>query len=92
MTDLPLEPQAGTVRLLLSEAASRHLSAAGETCFVIVHRVMRCEEPGTAGRYAIHLLPVPLEVARAAEAVAMGKARAVRVKAPTSAPKPEALP
>ena len=78
----PTESNPETVRILLSEAASRHLDASGEKAFAIVHRVMRSEEPETAGRWAIYLAPVAWPTATAATAVLCGKARAVKVKAP----------
>jgi hypothetical protein len=70
------------IRILLSKAASDALTASGEKAFAIVHRVMRSEEPETAGRWAIYLAPVAWPTATAATAVLCGKARAVKVKAP----------
>lgn len=64
-------------RILLSEAASRALSATGESCFTIV---TRCSHPENPKRWVIILEPVPLEVMRAAEAVALGKATARFIK------------
>jgi hypothetical protein len=74
------------IRILLSKAASDALTASGEKAFAIVHRVMRSEEPETAGRWAIYLAPVAWPTATAATAVLCGKARAVKIK-PVS-PKP----
>jgi len=78
----PPPPAPEPIRILLSEAASRRLDATGERAFTIVHRVMRTEEPGTAGRWAITLAPVEWQTARDASAVLMGKARAVKIKTP----------
>ncbi len=72
MTD-PHQPQAGTVRLLLSERASQALTDAGHECFIVAHRVMRgTEEPETMGRWALHLIPCSLKDAQAACNVALG--------------------
>jgi hypothetical protein len=78
----PVLSQSEPIRILLSKAASDALTASGEKAFAIVHRVMRSEEPETAGRWAIYLAPVAWPTATAATAVLCGKARAVKVKAP----------
>lgn len=87
----PIPPPPGHARILLSEAASQHLEAAGPQAFSIVHRDM---SDGNAGRWVITLAPVEWQTARDAAAVLMGTARAVRPKAPktlspkTNQPKP----
>jgi hypothetical protein len=66
------------IRILLSAAASTHLEASGETCFMIVSKDMSDEH---SGRYVIHLAPCSLISARLAEGVVLGSHRAVKVKA-----------
>lgn len=73
----------GVKRILLSEAASQHLTESGEEAFAIVARQTWPHDPK---RWAIYLLPVTLRVANDATAVLLGKARAVRSRKP--APKP----
>ena len=72
----PLAPP-GVTRILLSEAASRHLTESGEECFAIVSRQ---SWPADPKRWAIYLLPVSLRTANDATAVLLGKARAARIK------------
>jgi hypothetical protein len=74
----PSAPCEGQTRILLSEAASKHLKATGETCFRIVAADMSNEHPG---RFVIHLAPCPLDIARQAEGVILGTYAARRVKA-----------
>jgi hypothetical protein len=66
------------IRILLSEAASKHLEGTGETCFRIIAADMSNEHPG---RFVIHLAPCSLGVARQAEGVLLGTHRAVKIKA-----------
>lgn len=70
-------PQA--VRIALDFEQTECLLEYGQT-FVVISRETY---PGNPERMQLHCLPVPLEVARAAEAVALGKARAVKIKTPT---------
>lgn len=72
------------IRILLSEAATRHLEAAGQ-CFHIIAKDMSDQH---TGRMVLHLVPCSMRVARDAEAVLMGKARAVFPK--VSKPSPTA--
>ena len=74
----PFEVIPGQTRILLSEAASKHLLERGEA-FAIVSRAWHPDQPG---RMVIHLAPVPLKVAQAAASVLVGTSRAVRIKAP----------
>jgi hypothetical protein len=67
----------GQTRILLSDAASRHLDATGESCFAIVSKA---RTPDVVGRWVIHLVPCSMKTAGDAQAVLMGKARAVRIK------------
>ena len=76
----PIEVIPGQTRILLSEAASRHLTDQGAECFTIVAKT---RHPEQVGRWVIHLAPCSLTVARAAESVALGKARAVSNKQPS---------
>ena len=69
------------VRILLSEAASDALLAAGE-CFMIAGKSSHPEQPG---RIVLHLLPIPKALADAACLVAMGQARAVKPRATPAA-------
>ena len=57
-------------RILLSQAASRHLSATGERAFVVVSRG---SYPDSAGRWVMHLLPCDVTAANAAVRVALGQ-------------------
>ena len=68
----------GVVRILLSEAAGNALASVGEA-FVVVGKG---RYPDSNGRMVIYCQPAPLAVVNAACDVAMGKARAVRVKPP----------
>lgn len=67
------------VKIPLDFEQSEILLEAGNL-FVVVARQTY---PGNPARLELLCLPVPLEVARAAEAVALGKARAVKIKSPT---------
>lgn len=67
------------VKILLSEAASAALLAAGD-CFMIAGRGSYPEADGK--RVVIHCLPVPKTLADAACRVAMGTHRAVKIKSP----------
>ena len=78
----PIEVIPGQSRILLSDAASRHLTESGEECFAIVSKARHPEKPG---RWVIHLAPAPLATARQAEGVLLGTHRAVKLKA---TPKP----
>ncbi len=78
----------GHVRILLSKAASDALTASGENCFSIVHRVMRgVEEPETAGRWAISLIPAEMKLVDDAVAVLEGRKRAVKVSTTRARPR-----
>ena len=67
----------GQTRIMLSEAASRHLSDTGAECFVIVSKARHPEQPG---RWVIHLAPCPLKVVQQAEGVLLGTHRAVKLR------------
>lgn len=79
------------IRILLSEAASRHLTATGEHAFIVASRAMRgVEEPDTAGRWALWLVPCSITTADAAVRVARGLTteRKQRLKPATTTTKP----
>lgn len=63
------QPDAPT-RILLSEAASRHLAATGEKCFVVIDRASYPDDPK---RWIIYLVPCSIAQADAAVRVAMGQ-------------------
>jgi hypothetical protein len=67
----PLDPLAtpAPVRILLSEAASRHLSDTGHPCFAVVS-FDRSDQH--SGRWVIHLLPCSIAQANDAVHVAQG--------------------
>jgi hypothetical protein len=67
-------------RILLSEAASRHLLEVGE-CWMIAGKSSHPEIPG---RVVIHLLPLDMKTATAACNVALGTHRAVKIKSDTT--------
>lgn len=73
----PAEGHEGFVKILLSEAASKHLEATGETCFRIIAQDMSNDH---TRRYVIHLAPCPLATARQAEGILLGTHRAVKLR------------
>jgi hypothetical protein len=79
----PNTPPEGQVRILLSEAASKHLTETGEHAFVAASRVMRgAEEPETAGRWALYLIPCDIPDADAAIRVARGLSKESKPRKP----------
>jgi hypothetical protein len=68
-------------RILLSEAASDHLTATGESAFLIVGKASHPDDPR---RWVIHLLPLDMKAATAACNVALGTHRAVKIKTDTA--------
>lgn len=72
----PTNTLPGTVRILLSEAASKHLAGTGHRFFAICGM----EESGEhSGRVVIYLRPWPDPTAADARAVLLGTARAVSI-------------
>jgi hypothetical protein len=65
------------VRILLSEAASRHLSTTGENAFVLVGHATYPDDPK---RWILYLLPTTVEAANAGTAVARGTHRAAKIR------------
>jgi len=72
----------GVTRILLSEAASRHLDATGAECFRIV---CKAHLPDRPDRWVVILAPCPLDVARQAEGVLLGTHTAKRTRKPATA-------
>ena len=89
MTAPPLDQLAtpGLLRFLLGSTASKALAEAGEFFTV---QAKQSPRPEDAGRFIMFALPVDKGTADAAASVALGKARAVRIKSPKS-PKPPSL-
>lgn len=73
--------QSTPTRILLGKEASDHLTATGESAFLIAGRASHPDDPS---RWAIHLLPVSMKAACDAIAVAKGEARATRPKIKTT--------
>jgi hypothetical protein len=73
------ETSPGPIRILLGQAASDHLNAAGESCFAVVGRASYPDDPS---RWVLHLQPCDIATADAAVAVAQGRATARRIKRP----------
>ena len=85
------------IRIRLSAASSAALTSAGHGAFTIIHRVMRTEEPDSAGRWEITLAPIEWQRAVDASNVLLGSHRAVRIKvakpsSPATSPTPAFTP
>jgi hypothetical protein len=65
------------IRILLSKAASDHLTASGESCFAVIGRASYPDDPS---RWVLHLQPCDIATADNAVAVAQGRATARRLK------------
>lgn len=76
----------GIVKILLGREASEALAATGEHHLVLTTKPDSTCPPGSDGRLVLLALPLDLETARAAESVALGRARAVRIKASPATP------
>lgn len=74
----PLAP-AGLVRILLGQAASDTLRAAGD---YFILQACQSPQPEHSGRFILLALPTDKDTCDACARVALGKARAVRIKAP----------
>lgn len=85
----PIEVIPGHTRILLSEAASRHLEAAGPECFVIVATDKSDQH---SGRWVIHLMPCSYTLANSAVRVAQGLSTEKRPKPTPATPKPALTP
>jgi hypothetical protein len=72
------------VRIPLDAEQSECLLEHGETFLVIARQTY----PGNPARLQLLGLPVSLEVAKAAESVALGKARAATIRKVDTAPQP----
>ncbi len=69
------------LKILLSQAASDHLTATGEAAFMVIGRASHPDDPA---RWVIHLVPVDMKAATAACNVALGTHRAVKIKTDTA--------
>ena len=78
----------GHRRILLSQAASDHLTATGESAFLVIGKASLPDDPT---RWVIHLLPVTMKTACDAIAVATGEARATRPRVKASPAPADAL-
>ncbi len=76
----PLD-HAGLVKIALGQAASDALKAAGEFHLVLVSKA-DCTAPQAQGRMVLLCLPLDKKTADDAAAVALGRARAVRIRTP----------
>jgi hypothetical protein len=65
------------IRILLGQAASDHLNAAGESCFAVVGRASYPDDPA---RWVLHIIPASMATANDAVAVAQGRAAARKIK------------
>jgi len=85
---LAVPPEAmppGTVRILLSQAASDALAATGERAFAIA---FRGSYPDSAGRWVVIASPIAWQVACDAADVLLGRATARRIKPARNPDKP----
>jgi hypothetical protein len=71
------ETSPGPIRILLGQAASDHLNAAGESCFAVVGRASYPDDPA---RWVLHIIPASMATANDAVAVAQGRAAARKIK------------
>jgi hypothetical protein len=67
------------IRILLSKAASDHLTKAGEACFAVVGRQSHPDDPT---RWILHVVPCDIATADSAVKVAKGEATARHCKKP----------
>lgn len=77
------------VRILLSEAASRHLEGTGRRFFCICGMEPSADHPG---RFIIYLMPWPDQLAAEASSVLLGTHRAVRIETDLFHPQPSPHP
>lgn len=74
------------IRILLGEKASAALTAAEADAFVVIGRASHPDDPT---RWVIHLLPVPMQLACDAIAVATGESKAARPRVNRRASQPD---
>jgi hypothetical protein len=67
----------GHLRILLGQRASDHLTATGESAFIVIGKASHPDDPS---RWVIHLVPLDMKTATAACNVALGTHRAVKIK------------
>jgi hypothetical protein len=73
----------GHVRILLSQTASDHLTATGESAFLVIGKASLPADPG---RWVIHLVPLDMQLACQACEVATGTRKAgKRINPPATA-------
>jgi hypothetical protein len=60
---------ADSIRILLGQRASDHLTATGESAFLVIGKASHPDDPS---RWILHLVPVPMATASAACEIAMG--------------------
>ena len=71
---------ADSIRILLDQAASDHLTATGGSAFVVVGKASLPDDPG---RWALHLVACPMATAAAACEIALGQRKpGPRIKTP----------
>ena len=75
--DYPVPSVSAPIRILLSEAVTRHLEAIGEECFMIVSKDKSDQH---SGRTVLHLVPTTYKLANAAIRVATGISTERRTK------------
>ena len=88
MTASPIIPShpldhPGSIKILLGQAASDILAAHGEHFLAVVSHPDSTSPPHAAGRMILTCLPLRKDALNAAHSVALGRCRAVRVKATT---------
>jgi hypothetical protein len=72
------------MRILLSEAASRHLTEAGGDAFLVVGRASYPDDPS---RWILHIVPCDMATASAACEVALGQRKPGK-RLPLTLPEP----
>ncbi len=75
--ETPVSGTAKPIRILLGQAASDYLTAAGDACFSVVGRQ---SHPQDSNRWILHLIPCDIATANDAVAVAQGRAAARKIK------------
>jgi hypothetical protein len=71
------------IRILLSEAASRHLTETGEKCFAVIGKASHPDNPA---RWILYLMPCDIPTADAACRVARGISKERRPRDSTTPP------
>jgi hypothetical protein len=79
LRDCAEPPIAEPIRILLSKAASDHLTKAGAACFIVAGRQSHPDDPS---RWILHLVPTSIKAADDAVKVAKGERKARHYKKP----------